>query len=87
MSEQAKQVIGLPVASSSGMRIPERLWRELESLAFFSAPDAARILNCDERTIRRAAAAGTIPATKVGAKWLIPTVWLRQQVNPPDLAA
>jgi excisionase family DNA binding protein len=52
-----------------------------------SVPQAAAILNCDERTIRTACAGGEIPATRMGAKWLIPTWWLRRQVKPPEVAA
>jgi excisionase family DNA binding protein len=71
------------VASYSGMRIPKELWLSLDTAATLSVPQSATILNCDQRTMRRACAAGQIPATRVGAKWLIPTWWLRQQVKPP----
>jgi excisionase family DNA binding protein len=67
------------------MRIPEGLWRALDTAAMLSVPQAAALLNIDERTLRRAIEAqdSTIPATRVGVKWLIPTAWLRQQVKPP----
>ena len=69
------------------MRIPKTLWNALDTAATLSVPQAAAILNCDERTVRKACAARQIPATRVGAKWLIPTWWLRQQVKPPEQAA
>ena len=47
-----------------------------------SVPQAATLLNLDERTVRAACAAGEIPATRVGAKWLVSTEWLRKQVRP-----
>lgn len=75
------------MASSSGMRIPKELWHALDHAAMLSVPQAATILNCDERTIRAACDRGDVPATRVGAKWLIPTWWLRQQVKPPQEAA
>lgn len=52
-----------------------------------SVPQAAAILNCDDRTIRNACARGDVPATRVGAKWLVPTWWLRDQVKSPAEAA
>ena len=33
------------------------------------------------RTVRRAAAAGDIPACRIGAKWLIPLTWLQEQAG------
>ncbi len=69
------------------MRIPKELWRALDTATMLSVPQAAPLLNCDERTIRAACAAGDIPATRVGAKWLIPTWWLKKQVKPPSEAA
>ena len=68
------------------MRIPKELWRALDSATMLSVPQAARLLNCDERTIRAAIARGEIPATRVGVKWLVPTWWLRKQVKPPCAA-
>ena len=75
------------MASSSGMRIPKDIWHALDTAAFLSIPQAAVVLNCDERTVRKAAARGEIPATRVGVTWRVPTSWLRKQVNPVDQAA
>jgi excisionase family DNA binding protein len=69
------------------MRIPKDIWQALDTAAFLSVPQAAAILNCDERTVRNAAARGEIPATRVGVTWRIPTSWLRRQVRPPEQAA
>lgn len=46
---------------------------DLDGRLFAEVPEAAAILGRDERTIRRAAAAGDIPATRVGKQYLIPT--------------
>ncbi len=48
---------------------------------FASTTEAASVLGRDERTIRRAAEAGIIPASRVGAKWSIPVAWLREQAG------
>lgn len=52
---------------------------ELDGRVFAGVPEVASIIGTDERTIRRAIAAGEIPAVKVGARNMIPTEWLRQQ--------
>ena len=54
---------------------------DLNGRLFADVPKAASVLGRDERTVRRAAAAGEIPATKVGTKWMIQTAWLRQQAG------
>ena len=53
----------------------------LDGRLFADVPEAAALLGRDERTVRKAAAEGEIPATKVGQKWLIPTAWLREQAG------
>jgi excisionase family DNA binding protein len=60
---------------------------ELGDQLFADVPQAASILGRDARTVRRAAAAREIPASKVGTKWMIPTAWLRQQAGIPTAAA
>lgn len=75
------------MASFSGMRIPEELWHALDNLAFFTVPQAAQLLCCDERTVRKGIGAGAIPATKFLSHYRVPTWWLRQQVKPPEQAA
>jgi excisionase family DNA binding protein len=54
---------------------------DLGDRLFANVPEASAVLGLDQRTVRRAAAAGEIPATKVGAKWLIPLSWLREQAG------
>ena len=67
---------------------------ELDGRLFADVPEVASITGRDERTIRKAAAAGEIPSTKVGNKYMIPVAWLREQAGqappsrvpqPPDL--
>jgi excisionase family DNA binding protein len=67
---------------------------ELDGRYFADVPEVASITGRDERTIRKAAAAGEIPSTKVGNKYMIPVAWLREQAGqaslsrvppPPDL--
>lgn len=68
------------------MSTHKELLAGLDNRAFFSIPEAARLLGADERTVRKAVAARTIPATKLGAKAYIPTEWLKVQVSPPCAA-
>jgi len=51
---------------------------------FATAPEAAKVLRSDARTLRRALAAGTIPGFRVGATWRIPVAWLREQAGLGD---
>lgn len=48
---------------------------------FIGVPEVASLTGRDERTIRKAAEKGEIPARKVGARWLIPVAWVRQQAS------
>ena len=54
---------------------------ELGDRLFATVPQAASILERDPRTIRKAAEAGDIPACRAGAKWLIPTNWIRAEAG------
>ena len=56
---------------------------DLSGRLFADVPQTASILGLDERTVRKAAAAGEIPGRKIGAKWMIPTAWLREQAGQP----
>lgn len=73
------------------MHIPDALWSALDGLAFFTVPQTAQLLGCDERTVRRAIHKGPelggFPSTRVGCQYRVPTWWLRQQVRPPGKAA
>jgi len=53
---------------------------------FIGIPETALLLNRDERTVRRAVERGEIPGQKFGARWSIPTSWIRQQAGLPEAA-
>src|SRR5438046_8438158 len=57
---------------------------DLAGQVFAGVPDVASITGRDERTIRRGIEAGRIPATRIGAKWAVPTAWLREQAGVPE---
>jgi hypothetical protein len=44
---------------------------------FATVPETAAVLRSDQRSVRRAIAAGEIPSTRVGPRSLVPTAWLR----------
>jgi hypothetical protein len=50
----------------------------LDGRLFVSVPEAAAVLRSDPRSVRRAIAAGDIPATRVGPRSLVPVEWLRK---------
>lgn len=55
---------------------------ELNSRNFISVRVAADVLGgVDERSIRRAIARGEIPAIQVGQRRMVPTAWLRSQID------
>ena len=54
---------------------------ELDGRLFADVPEVARLTGRDPRTIRAAAEAGQIPATKVGKNYAIPTSWIREQMG------
>jgi excisionase family DNA binding protein len=53
----------------------------LKGRLFATVTEASVILSYDPqgRTVRKAIASGTIPATKVGNTFRIPVAWLREQ--------
>ena len=57
-----------------------------EQQLFIDIPAVARILGRDERTVRKAVEKGEIPGQKFGARWSIPTSWVRQQAGLPEPA-
>jgi hypothetical protein len=57
---------------------------DLAGHVFADVPDVARILGRDERTVRRGIEAGKIPGQKVGARWVVPVAWLREQAGMPE---
>jgi hypothetical protein len=54
---------------------------------FIGVPEVASITGRDERTIRRAVEKAEIPGQKVGANWMIPVAWIRQQAGVAESAA
>ena len=62
-------------------------WDDVAGKLFASVPEVAAIIGRDERTVRKAAEKGEIPAKKVGANWMIPVSWLREQAGVTEAAA
>jgi excisionase family DNA binding protein len=60
---------------------------DLGDRLFADVPEVASILGRDPRTIRRAAAAGEIPAERIGSKWMIKIAWLREQAGQSAASA
>ncbi len=60
-----------------------------EQQLFFDIPTVARVLGRDARTVRRCVESGEIPGQKFGARWSVPTSWVRQQagITGPATAA
>jgi hypothetical protein len=48
----------------------------LDGRLFATVPEAAVVLRSDVRSVRRAIAAGDIPAQAVGPRKLVPVAWL-----------
>jgi excisionase family DNA binding protein len=51
---------------------------DLDGQLFADVPEVAQLLRSDVRTIRRAIAAGEIPAIRTGQRYRVPTKWLRE---------
>lgn len=52
-----------------------------EQAATLDLNQAADLCKCSTRLLRRLATAGTIPATKVGRKWVFPTRLLQEWIE------
>jgi excisionase family DNA binding protein len=67
---------------------PELRWADgvlpPQGRLFATAPEAAKVLRTDERTLRRALEAGQVPGFRVGVTWRIPVAWLREQAGLGD---
>ena len=61
---------------------PEEALKRLEGRVFATVTEAAVILHLDSRTLRKAIAAGDIPATRAGPAYRIPVAWLQEQIAP-----
>jgi excisionase family DNA binding protein len=55
----------------------------LDGRLFATVTEVSAILSYDPqgRTVRRAIAAGEIPAIRAGSTWRVPTAWIRAQVG------
>ncbi|MGP4024385.1 helix-turn-helix domain-containing protein [Actinomadura sp. 3N407] len=60
---------------------------ELRTQLFATVSEVAGVFRADDRTVRRAIDAGTIPAVKVGTKTLIPVPRLLALIEPPESPA
>jgi len=63
---------------------PETVLNErLRGKLFATVSETSVVLGVDiqGRTIRKAIAAGEIPAVRAGATWRVPVTWIRQQVQ------
>ena len=54
-------------------------FERIEGKLFATTTEAAAVLRCDARTLRKAIEAAEVPATKAGNTYRIPTAWLREQ--------
>jgi excisionase family DNA binding protein len=61
---------------------PEEALKRLDGRVFATVTEAAVILHLDSRTLRKAIAAGDIPATRAGPAYRIPVAWLQEQIAP-----
>lgn len=58
----------------------EAALKRLEDKLFATTTEAALIIRCDARTLRKAIDAGEVPAVRTGNTYRVPTAWLRKQV-------
>lgn len=71
------------------MNAPMLTLGDLDGRLFATVPEVARVLRYDERTVRRAIAAGQIPAVVAGVTHRVPVAWIRAQallVSPSSAA-
>ncbi|SRR5579875_1531656 len=54
---------------------------DLDGRLFADVPEAAAILGCDERTLRKDIREGRIPHVKTGSRYRVKVEWLRQQAG------
>ncbi len=53
----------------------------LEGKLFATTTEAALIIRCDARTLRKAILSGEVPAVQAGNTFRIPVAWLHKQVR------
>ncbi len=66
------------VVAARGEAAARDVLAKLAGQLFATVPEAATVLRSDVRSVRRAIAAGTIPAQPVGPRKLVPVAWLRK---------
>jgi hypothetical protein len=59
------------------VRSAREVLADLEDKLFATVPEVAIVLRSDPRSVRRAIAAGDIPAQAVGPRKLVPVPWVR----------
>lgn len=59
----------------------EAALKRLKGRLFASVTEAAALLRYDARTLRKAIAAGEVPAVRAGSTYRIPVAWLREQAG------
>lgn len=59
---------------------------ELRGRPFITVREAASLLGCDDRTVRRGVEAGDLPGVKIGARLMIPGPRLLAMIEPPASA-
>jgi excisionase family DNA binding protein len=62
-----------PSAQEASERIKDKL--------FATTTEVGAILRWDVRTVRKGIEDGTVPATRVGSTYRIPTAWIREQIG------
>lgn len=60
---------------------PEDALKRIEGQLFATTTEAALIIRCDARTLRKAILRGEVPAVRAGNTFRIPVAWLQKQVR------
>jgi hypothetical protein len=71
-------VTATEIARIAAEEVARDVIARLDGQLFASVPEAAVVLRSDPRSVRRAIAAGDIPAQPVGPRKLVPVEWLRK---------
>jgi len=59
----------------------EAALKRLEGQLFATTTEAALIIRCDARTLRKAILSGEVPAVRAGNTFRVPVAWLHKQVR------
>lgn len=63
---------------------PPSPWEVLNSRLFVTVTEVAPLLGLDERSVRRALAAGTLPGIRIGGSWRVPSAAILRLAGLPD---